>query len=617
LAAVKILLQNKSDSLTILPTGGGKTVVYSLCAFIENYRFLPEEKFSPTRSITVLVLPLVILKADQFARLQQCNSLHVRCWDKQNLTTDEFGNLIHGHGNLDIADIVIVATETFVTGIFKSWMTIMKTKGLLQRVVFDEAHLVMDQNDFRVAMSQLPCIRSTPLLANLRFHLFTATIAPHKEDKLKTLFNINFYQSSTVRSLRTDRPNLIYETRKVQSKQEAYISVTELVETMKGRRQIIFCPTLNDMDTIVTLLQTKQVNALKYFGGMIREDKIRIWESFISSDVNGSNVLVGTIAAGLGADCSDIGQVIVFGACAGWEWWAQMGGRAGRDGCVAKVVLVYAEETIAEQRRREQHEEKLSEFNFFMSAAQNTAQCMRSALVGYVDGAQVDSCLGSDGSYQHCSHCTNLLQATRLSDIKPSPLSSSSNVVTVTNNKLIEKINLVVADIEYFLKVEIGRAESFCPVCFLVMKTFQHKACNYNRCLFCLNIGHFSNACPAKQVATVPIRCCYYCVLPLEVISDTKFHQGSVQKHQPDSCTSLARNVILETCLHLFGLDNSNGIRALIPTEHRNEITSYVKWLLEFADANIPLVNAVYVFAAVVKTRKDLLQAFIDLNDSL
>jgi hypothetical protein len=60
-----------------------------------------------------------------------------------------------------------------------------------------------------------------------------------------------------------------------------------------------------------------------------------------------------------------------------------------------------------------------------------------------------------------------------------------------------------------------------------------------------------------------------------------------------------------------------NGLRTIIPIAYRNEQAAYVKWLLDFADANIPLVNALYIFASVVKTRRELLQAFVDLSGSL
>jgi hypothetical protein len=383
---------------------------------------------------------------------------------------------------------------------------------------------------------------------------------------------------------------------------------------MKNKRQIIFCPTISDIDTIIAILHKQHIKALKYNGAMERQEKVDIWNSFINSDLNSNNILVGTIAAGLGADCQDIRQVIVFSACAGWEWWAQMGGRAGRDGEVAKVIYVYANETIEEQRRREKNEEKLFEFNLFVDAVENSNQCMRSALVQYIDGSKVGSCVGLDGSYQRCSHCNAMIQSTKLSEIRPT--STVSRALTFGENSLVRNLNNVVSNVMHFLKTIVIRNENFCPVCFVGLKPFNHKACSANRCLFCFG-NHFVNSCQAKKAANnIPLGCCYYCLLPLDTIASTTFHIGSIERNKPESCNSLGREVIIPTCLVVFNLGSSSdiGLKSLIPNEYQSQVTEYVKWLITFADERIPIVNAVYLFSKIIVTRQDMYFSAMTLN---
>ena len=141
------------NALVVLPTGGGKTLTYTLPAFIENKRW--ESPSSLTTFITVVILPLVILKSDQHRRLTEY-PLKVKIWDMDNLRLDD--NALRLTVQDDVADLVLVGLEVAVSDLFNSWLRSKAAMNKLKRIIIDEAHLLLDQSDFRVSMTKIASI---------------------------------------------------------------------------------------------------------------------------------------------------------------------------------------------------------------------------------------------------------------------------------------------------------------------------------------------------------------------------------------------------------------------------------------------------------------------------
>jgi superfamily II DNA helicase RecQ len=306
LSAVKLLLQNSSNNVVILPTGGGKTTVYALTAFIENNRFLTVISPRPTQCVTVVVLPLVILMADQFRKLKAHSKLRVVQWLPSSLAVNQDGIPLQD----SVADIVLVSLEHATSPNFIKWISLLGIRGLLRRIVFDEVHLVLEQQ-FRRSVDQIWMLRGNSSLTHVPVCLFTATLPPERQRKLLEAFHCA-PESTRIWRCATDRPNIAYQVLKKNSADEVVNECVELindfvVESAKKEKAIIFASTIADVEKVVLLLAKNNIEALKYVGTSDAEDKCRIWDSFVHDD--NKSVLVGTHACGLGADYGHIRKV--------------------------------------------------------------------------------------------------------------------------------------------------------------------------------------------------------------------------------------------------------------------------------------------------------------------
>lgn len=296
-------LLNKENVFAVLPTGGGKSLLYQ---FPATY----------TKKTTIVVSPLISLMNDQCMYLNSKNIKSVCLNSETNISVAQYAQYQ-----------IIYATPEFITARIRLFDSIKDKIGLF---AIDEAHCVSQwSHDFRESYLELGIIRTTypsiPMLA------VTATATPRVIEDIYELLNIEEVNEYT---LGTRRTNLAIS---ILPKKD--FSACIFVEPT-----IIYVQTRKICETVCNDLQCKGVKACYYHGGMSKEEKNKSHEKFTQGT---TLVIVATISFGMGIDKSDIRHVINYGVTNDIETYYQEIGRAGRDGLPCKATMYYKPQDFA------------------------------------------------------------------------------------------------------------------------------------------------------------------------------------------------------------------------------------------------------------------------------
>jgi len=321
------------DVFVIMRTGGGKSLTYQLPSLLEG-RYLPQ------RQITVVVSPLLSLIRDQEEQMNQyCegsalaftsglpggSAEHARRW---NLVRDIDAGVC----------MILVTPEKVKSNKFKCEMQKLHDVGRLGRFVIDECHCACQWgHDFRPEYAKLGILKTmcpdVPLLA------VTATASDRvREDCSRILrigTNYDFFRSTF------DRPNLQYSVkvkpeggRKVAKEMASYIQSVH-----KDEPGIVYACTRKECDDVAGMLCDFGVVARSYHSDVSNIEKERVHRSWMRNE---TQVVVATIAFGLGINKPDVRFVLHHCISKSLEAYYQESGRAGRDGKPANCVLYYS-----------------------------------------------------------------------------------------------------------------------------------------------------------------------------------------------------------------------------------------------------------------------------------
>jgi len=288
---------NKENVFAILPTGGGKSLLYQFPATF-------------TDKITVVVSPLISLMNDQCKYL---NSKNIKSICLNSESSVGIGHYVRYK--------IIYTTPEFIVSRLHAFVRIKDSIGLF---AIDEAHCVSQwSHDFRPSYQKLGILKTQfpeiPLLA------VTATATPRVLDEMYEYLNIT---ESNEYALGTRRTNLMI---KVLPKSEfTKCKITEPTIVYVQTRKL--CEKLHDD------FMKKGISSAYYHGGMQKEEKERSHELFINGEIL---VIVATISFGMGIDKSDIRHVVNYGVPSNIESYYQEIGRAGRDGVDSKATIYY------------------------------------------------------------------------------------------------------------------------------------------------------------------------------------------------------------------------------------------------------------------------------------
>jgi ATP-dependent DNA helicase RecQ len=300
------------DSLTVLPTGGGKSLCYQIPAALDG-------------ALDVVVSPLIALMKDQVDGLRESGypaaALH-SAMDADGRNAVEAG-LSSGRTRL-----LFVSPERLLTE-----ECLARLEGLcVRRFAIDEAHCISQWgHDFRPEYRRLAVLRRRFPRAGV--HAFTATATPRvREDIVRQLG----LRDAAVLVGRFDRPNLIY---RVLPKTDLREQTAAALARHAGEAAIVYCLSRKDTEMLAAWLAASGVRAAPYHAGMDAQARHRTQEAFADGTLD---VVAATVAFGMGIDRSNVRCVVHTSLPKSIEHYQQETGRAGRDGLEAECVLFYS-----------------------------------------------------------------------------------------------------------------------------------------------------------------------------------------------------------------------------------------------------------------------------------
>lgn len=299
------------DAMVVMPTGGGKSLCYQAPALLHNRP-------------TVVVSPLISLMKDQVDALisRGVSAAYLN----SSLTIKDRRRVAQGIAESHYK-LIFIAPERFAS---ESFWDLLSTGGV-GAFAIDEAHCISHWgHDFRSDYRRLDQLKVR--FPDAAVHAFTATATPRvRRDIIEQL---KLHEPEV---LVGDffRPNLSY---RIQRRGSVLDDVLELVNQRKGQAGIVYCIRRRDVDELASFLKTSGVNAAGYHAGMTDIQRSRVQDRFASLRLD---VVVATVAFGMGIDRSDIRFVIHAAMPKSIEHYQQETGRAGRDGESADCILLY------------------------------------------------------------------------------------------------------------------------------------------------------------------------------------------------------------------------------------------------------------------------------------
>ncbi len=304
-------LSSGRDCIVVLPTGGGKSLCYQVPAMGMD-------------GTAVVVSPLISLMKDQVDALLECGVSAMRL--DSSMSPDEQKETL-AHLRQGAVKLLYLSPERLLT---QGFIDILHQTRLSYFAV-DEAHCVsMWGHDFRPEYRQLGKLRS--LFPDLPIAAYTATATAQVRDDIAVQLRLR-EPERLVGSF--DRPNLCY---KVTPRKNIVSQVTEVMDRHPGESGVIYCIRRSDVNDLCIQLQDRGYKVAPYHAGMNADLRKRNQDRFINDQVD---VIVATIAFGMGIDKSNVRYVIHTGMPKSLEHYQQESGRAGRDRLEAECCLFY------------------------------------------------------------------------------------------------------------------------------------------------------------------------------------------------------------------------------------------------------------------------------------
>ncbi len=300
------------DSLVVMPTGGGKSLCYQLPPLVGE-------------STDVVISPLVALMKDQVDALEAIGypAAAIHSGISQGERQQVRDRLAAGELRL-----LFTAPERLVnTGL----LDLLARVGV-KRFSIDEAHCISQWgHDFRPEYRQLALLRERFPAASL--HAFTATATPRVREDIAAQLHL---RSPDVLVGTFDRPNLCY---RVVPRTDRSGQVIEILGRHAGEASIVYCISRKETERLAARLAAEGILARPYHAGLDPKERHKTQDAFARETID---VVVATVAFGMGIDRSDVRLVLHTALPKSLEAYQQETGRAGRDGLAAECVLLYS-----------------------------------------------------------------------------------------------------------------------------------------------------------------------------------------------------------------------------------------------------------------------------------
>jgi ATP-dependent DNA helicase RecQ len=316
---------DRRDSLVVLPTGGGKSLCYQAPAL-----YLSHIGEGPT----VIISPLIALMKDQVDSLR---SLGIAAAQLDSSLSPDERRQVAADLRAGSLHMLYLSPERLVNG-GESLHAMLRDAGV-RTFAIDEAHCISSWgHDFRPEYRQLANLKQ--MFPGAAVHAFTATATePVRRDIASQLA----LEDPELLVGNFDRPNLTY---RILPRRDLYAQIAEVLARHKDEAGIIYCLRRKDVDEITATLSANKSlgrKAIGYHAGMTPEQRRAAQEAFIEEE---ADLIVATIAFGMGIDRSNIRFVLHAGMPKSIEAYQQETGRAGRDGLEAECILLYSAQDV-------------------------------------------------------------------------------------------------------------------------------------------------------------------------------------------------------------------------------------------------------------------------------
>ena len=307
---------DKKNTFVIMPTGGGKSLCYQLPALIQE-------------GTAIVVSPLIALMKNQVDAIRSLSSengiAHVL---NSSLTKTEIAQ-VKKDITSGLTKLLYVAPESLTKEEYVAFLQSVP----ISFVAIDEAHCISEWgHDFRPEYRNLKNIIKQ--LGKVPIIGLTATATPKvQEDILK---NLEMSDANTFKAS-FNRPNLYYEVRTKTKNIES--DIIRFIKQHKGKSGIIYCLSRKKVESIAEVLQVNGISAVPYHAGLDAKTRAKHQDMFLMEDVD---VVVATIAFGMGIDKPDVRFVIHHDIPKSLESYYQETGRAGRDGGEGHCLAYYS-----------------------------------------------------------------------------------------------------------------------------------------------------------------------------------------------------------------------------------------------------------------------------------
>ncbi|HEV8630742.1 MAG TPA: DNA helicase RecQ [Thermoanaerobaculia bacterium] len=366
------------DSLVVLPTGGGKSLCFQAPAVVQG-------------GLTLVVSPLIALMKDQVDGLvgQGVAAATYNSSLEAGVRATVMGRLRRSELRL-----LYVAPERLAAEAGADFLAILRQAGL-RSVAIDEAHCISEWgHDFRPEYRQLGALREA--LPGIPFHAYTATATPRVRGDIAQQLRL---RDPLLLVGSCDRPNLVYRVRR---RQQMARQVRDVVAAHRRNAGIVYCTSRREVEALAAHLVEQGFRAVAYHAGLEDGARAAAQDAFLAERVE---VVVATVAFGMGIDRPDVRYVVHAGAPRSLEQYLQEAGRAGRDGEAAECVLLYSPGDVARWRGRLERDGAMTDANVVhlrrIEAYSSGAACRHRALAEhfgerYREGScgACDWCLG-------------------------------------------------------------------------------------------------------------------------------------------------------------------------------------------------------------------------------
>ncbi|MBL1279727.1 MAG: DNA helicase RecQ [Fluviicola sp.] len=308
-----------NNTFVIMPTGGGKSMCYQLPALLSE-------------GTAIIVSPLIALMKNQVDAIRSISDDEsIASFLNSSLNKTEAAkvkeDIVEGKTKL-----LYVAPESLTKD-----ENVEFFKGIkISFFAIDEAHCISEWgHDFRPEYRRLREIFEE--ITNVPIIALTATATPKVQNDIQK--NLNMLDAKVYKSS-FNRDNLYYQ---IFPKKDVEKQIIKYIRTMQGKSGIIYCLSRKKVEELAELLQVNGVSALPYHAGLDAGTRARHQDMFLMED---TNVIVATIAFGMGIDKPDVRFVIHHDIPKSIESYYQETGRAGRDGGEGECISFYAYKDI-------------------------------------------------------------------------------------------------------------------------------------------------------------------------------------------------------------------------------------------------------------------------------